>query len=364
MSVHRSEHRIGLDGIEEIRIFNPVGRLDVTGWAESEMFLDYTVTLPGDPESSEILIPRIETSENILIIQPAKGILGRKQNADSVDPEDSQKCIDWEDSSEGLSGFLKKIFSITGSSSKKLRAGVKVSMNIRVPRSISIRVKNYNGAIAVSDMDSSLHLKGLNGPISLDSVNGSIDAQTLNGPVMLVKSKPLDVSLRTLNGPIKCYLEALLGPAAIKTVNGPARVTLPYNAKADLSVKTLFGPIKIGSEFSSQHRTTRSVGAVLNSAEFPVTVKTTTGPISVGITDRSYESSLVDTRVQKEKESLSHPPNSKSCPDELETSATQKAEKSVVENKDHPGSLQAQIDRMLAAGKISADEAERLRKAI
>ena len=153
-----------------------------------------------------------------------------------------------------------------------------------------------------------------------------------------------------------------MGPAAIKTVNGPVRVTLPYNAKADLSVKTLFGPIKIGSEFSSQHRTTRSVGAVLNSAEFPVTIKTTTGPIMVGVTDLAQESA--ENVGHKDADPMPLNANSELCSDGSASLVEQKGEKSVFQNGSQSETLCAQIDRMLAAGKISADEAERLRKTI
>ncbi|MGB3976978.1 MAG: DUF4097 family beta strand repeat-containing protein [bacterium] len=364
MSVHRSEHRIGLEGIEEVSIFNPVGRIDVTGWGESELFLDYTVTLPGDPESSEILVPQVETSGKSLVIQPAKGILVKNQKNATTDLEDREFNFDFEDKDIGLSGFLKKIFSISGSSVWRLRSGTKVSMNIRVPRGVSIKVKNYNGAIMISSMESPVYVRGLNGPISLDSIDGPIDAQTLNGPAMLVKSKSPGVSLRTVNGPIKCYLEGLSGPVEVKTVNGPVRVMLPQNAKAGLSVKTLFGPIKIGGEFSSQNRTSRFVKAVLNSAEYPVTVKTTTGPITVGVTDGSAESDPADNAVAKEKEFVSRIFGSKPHSGESAMPVTQGNEDSLGESEDQPGSLHAQIDRMLAAGKISADEADRLRRAI
>lgn len=364
MSEHRSEHRIKLEGVESVHIFNPVGRIVITGWREPDLFLDYSVTLPGDPASSDILAPHIDMSGTVVNIQPPKELMQEKHR-DDINISFKQEFDDeMEDFGSGFSDFVGKIVTLAQHSGKKVLPGVKISMDIRLPRGMAVTVKNLNGVIVVSNMDASVRAKGLNGPISLSAIKGPVVAQAVNGPVTIEKSACPELMLKSVNGPVKCYLNALQGPVTLKTVNGPVRMTMPQNAEADLSVKTFHGAIKISSDFTTQNRTSRVVRATLNTARFPVSIKSTTGSVTVGMSDDSGESCSGKTLVQKKAEPFKMTQIRESRPDNPVAQKIPDEDKPAPGTATQPNPLDAQIDRMLLSGKITADEAERLRKAI
>jgi hypothetical protein len=364
MSEHRSEHRIKLEGVESVQIFNPVGRIVITGWGEPDLFLDYTVTLPGDPASSETLAPHIDISGAIMSIQPPKQLMEEKHR-DDINISFKQEFDDeMEDFGAGFSDFVGKIVTFAQRSGKKVMSGVKISMDIRLPRGMAVTVKNLNGVIAVSNMEASVRAKGLNGPISLSAIKGPVIAQAVNGPVTIEKSACPELLLKSVNGPVKCYLDALPGPVTLKTVNGPVRLMLPQNAEADLSVKTFHGAIKIGSDFTTQNRTSRVVRATLNAARFPVSIKSTTGSVTVGTSDDAGDGCPGKTPVRKKVEIYRATQTRDSRPDEPVIQEKPVEKNLAPGTGKQPDPLEAQIDRMLLNGTITADEAERLRRAI
>ncbi len=370
MSEYRSEHRKKLDGIESVIIFNPVGRIVITGWDEPDLFVDFTVTMPGDQLMSDAMVPEFSQSGKVLSVMPPKAAMSGSGSLDvSMDSENSTDEFS-EEFSSGISDFIGKIVSFAQSSGKKVRSGVKSAIDVRLPRNMPITVKNLNGVIAISNMHSAVTAKGLNGPVTLNAITGPVEAKTVNGPVTIEKSLCPELSLKSVNGPVKCYVTGVAGPISLKTVNGPVRMMIPRHSDIDLSAKTFHGAIKISSDFISQTRSSRVNKATLNAGDHPVSIKSTTGSITVITTDEPVQE-IVDSRRDKldaktgiARSTVKNSETGTTIKAHSDQSADTETKKAAEKTGSPENSLQSQIDRMLSSGKITADEAEKLRKAI
>jgi hypothetical protein len=370
MSEYRSEARKTLEGIESVAILNPVGRIELSGWDEPDLFIDYVITMPDDKVSSESVAPEFKTVGNVLNVMPPRGAMSGENDKDiTISVDDDMEDIS-DEFSGGFTDFIAKIVKFSHSSGKKVQSGIKIALDIRIPKTMPITVKNLSGVIAISNMSASVTAKGLNGPVSLNAITGPVMAKTVNGPVTIEKSYCPEVALKSVNGPVKCYLMGVTGPISLKTVNGPVRMMIPQYSDIDLTAKTLHGAIKISSDFVSQSRTSRQSKATLNKALHQVHIKSATGSITVITTDETKPEASGKQQAKPVRESgISHTGHKKSESDMVskmksEQTNGQKKDK-VAGGTDSPSnSLDSQIDRMLAAGKITADEADKLRNAI
>ena len=284
MAEYRSEHRTNLDGIRSISIFNPVGRILVTGWDEPDLLIDFAVTLTGDTGSTDNYQPRITRSDDHLTIRPPEFVMNGfdEKTVFSFDIDSEHPA---EDFSSGFSEFVESITQFAKKSFNGISSGLSTSMEIRLPRSMDLKIKNLNGVITVSGMNSSVRAKGLNGPISLNHISGNVTAQTINGPVSIETSTCPELTLKSVNGPVKCYLDAVTGPVCLKTVNGPVRMMVPQSADIALAAGTIHGAMKVSGDFVSSLRTSRKIRSSLNTGTHEVTIKTTTGAITVITSD-------------------------------------------------------------------------------
>ena len=103
-----------------------------------------------------------------------------------------------------------------------------VEYRITVPRWASLEeVKLINGGLSIV---------GVAGEVNATAVNGSIHAEQLAG----------EARLSTVNGELEAAFHSLGGTHAIflSSVNGPITLTLPPDARADLSARNLSGGIQ------------------------------------------------------------------------------------------------------------------------
>jgi hypothetical protein len=82
----------------------------------------------------------------------------------------------------------------------------------------------------------------VNGPVEIDGAAGAIRASTVNGKVDVRRAEG-DADLRTTNGRVEADFARLGRTLSAKTVNGGIVVTLPRDAGARLTARTVHGGI-------------------------------------------------------------------------------------------------------------------------
>lgn len=85
-------------------------------------------------------------------------------------------------------------------------------------------------------------IRTVNGPVEIDGVAGAIRASTVNGNVA-VRHGEGDADLHTTNGRVEADFARLGRTVSAKTVNGSIVLTLPRDAGARLTAKTVHGAV-------------------------------------------------------------------------------------------------------------------------
>ncbi|HPQ38999.1 MAG TPA: DUF4097 family beta strand repeat-containing protein [bacterium] len=341
MSEYRTEKRVELDGITSVFIFNPIGRIEIEGWDNPDLLLETTIVSESEKMTPESIEPTIiREGERLQIRSVDPGRVKREFKDMATDFE-----LEFEDFADGevlshIPDVVGKIVQFATDSAQKIQPGIQTALNIRLPAGIDVTVKNLNGVISVKNMTSRILVKAVNGPVMLRNITGQVNAKTVNGPLSLEKSAPEMVQLKSVNGPVKCYLDTVSGPVQLKSVNGPVRMTLPESADVNLTAKTMHGAVKISSAFKQTLRTSKKMCGTLKNGQFPTGIKTFSGPLTVVTSDMEPDSGTV-------QEPAASP---------LPLKKTESREPS-----DAPARM---IERMLADGKITEAEADKLRRAL
>jgi hypothetical protein len=210
----------------EIEIINSNGRIDVEGVDGStlEVRAERIARAATDAGARELL-PRIVIKEDV--------------KPDHVRLE-----------TERISGFM-------------IGAGVEVRYHVRAPKNASVHVTNTNGQVAASALTGTLFAHTTNGAVNAKSVAGPVDAQSTNGNVTV-------------------DLASLTGKVSVKTTNGGVALTVPKDAKADLSASCTNGGIDVsGLELNTTESSRRHIEGTLNGGGTTIDVRTTNGGIRV-----------------------------------------------------------------------------------
>jgi len=210
----------------EIEIVNTNGRIDVEGVEGStlEVRAERIARAATDAGARELL-PRIVIKEDV--------------KPDHVRLE-----------TERISGFM-------------IGAGIEVRYHVRAPKSASVHVTNTNGQVAAS---------ALSGTLFAHTTNGSINAKAIAGPV----------DAQTTNGNVTVDLVSVAGKVSVKTTNGGLVLTVPGDAKADLSASCTNGGIDVsGLKLDTTESSRRHIEGTLNGGGTAIELHTTNGGIHV-----------------------------------------------------------------------------------
>ncbi len=136
-----------------------------------------------------------------------------------------------------------------------------VRYHLRVPASVSVRVRNTNGKVRIDGVKGDVRAETTNGGVRGRGLVGAVEAHTTNGGV------ELDVTSLSPKG-----LRA-------ETVNGGVEVTVPENIRAELAANCVHGGInvsglKVDGETSRNH-----VEGTVNGGGPRITLETTNGGI-------------------------------------------------------------------------------------
>ena len=121
-----------------------------------------------------------------------------------------------------LSKFLRK------------KNDVAVSFTVLVPTGVHVDVMTVNGSISVF-ATAPVRARNVNGGIKVATSVGPVTAETVNGSV--------DARMTTLGGD---------GPVSAKTINGSARLYLPRDLDADVSLDTMNGSVSSDFPLTAQ----------------------------------------------------------------------------------------------------------------
>jgi len=126
----------------------------------------------------------------------------------------------------------------------------------------------------------SLDLETVNGRISTRGVNGETEVTTVNGPVDLETPGGSEVSLKTINGPVKAtFLQTFRG-ATLKTVNGSVRATLPPEASFACDLSQVNGDFEASFPLSiHSYPGNRRVSGEVNGGRHELRITTVNGDI-------------------------------------------------------------------------------------
>lgn len=111
---------------------------------------------------------------------------------------------------------------------------INARFDLTIPPGITAVLGTVNGDVRVRDLDGDLKLRTVNGTVDAAGVRRSIDAKSVNGDVVGVAS--------------------VVPPGAayeLETVNGAVRLTLPRDARFEVSASTMHG--SIASTFALPH---------------------------------------------------------------------------------------------------------------
>lgn len=141
---------------------------------------------------------------------------------------------------------------------------IRVRYAVRTPASIATTMKNQNGRITVS---------GMAGAVRATQGNGQVDATGILGPIQA----------SVINGAVGVELAAVGGDIGLATVNGPVRITIPVDARGDLSATVVNGRISTSGLTLEdlQEPSRRELSGRLNGGGPRITLETTNGPIVV-----------------------------------------------------------------------------------
>jgi DUF4097 and DUF4098 domain-containing protein YvlB len=98
--------------------------------------------------------------------------------------------------------------------------------DVTIPPGITAVLETVNGDVRVRDLDGDLDLQTVNGRVEARGVRRSLDAESVNG----------DVIAEAISAPRGAAFE-------LETVNGAVRLTLPKDARFDLTASTMHGSI-------------------------------------------------------------------------------------------------------------------------
>jgi hypothetical protein len=147
------------------------------------------------------------------------------------------------------------------------RGGHELRWTIKVPKGVNVDLRTVNGGV---------RLTGLHGEIRARSTNGGVTGKNLT-------ASSLDASVT--NGGMEIELASLpsTGTFDMKTVNGGVTLTLPGDARADVTARCTNGGISVsGLELQLEgEQSRRRVSGKLNGGGARVTVETTNGGVRV-----------------------------------------------------------------------------------
>jgi DUF4097 and DUF4098 domain-containing protein YvlB len=139
-----------------------------------------------------------------------------------------------------------------------------VNYFVKVPKGVSVRLTNSNGAVEVTGLQSSVWAETTNGGVTGRDLSGAVEAMTTNGGVHVEVSA------------------VAAGGIRLQTTNGGVALTLPSAAKADIQATCVNGGISVsGLTLDASEQSRRRLDAKLNGGGPRIELETTNGGVKI-----------------------------------------------------------------------------------
>lgn len=143
--------------------------------------------------------------------------------------------------------------------------GHELRWTIKVPKGVNVDLRTVNGGVRLSGLEGEIRARSTNGGVTGKSlVASALDASVTNGGV--------DIELASMPA---------TGSFDMRSVNGGVRLTLPGDARADVTARCTNGGISVnGLELELEgEQSRRRVAGKLNGGGARVTLQTTNGGV-------------------------------------------------------------------------------------
>lgn len=142
-------------------------------------------------------------------------------------------------------------------------ANFEVRYHVKAPRTAAMSATDSNGQVTITGVSGRVAARTTNGSVTLSGVAGPVEASSTNGRVA--------VEVASLSGDVK-----------LSTTNGAVTLTLPDDAKADLTANVTNGGISVdGLKLETTEQSRRRVVGKINGGGPPIELHTTNGGIRV-----------------------------------------------------------------------------------
>jgi hypothetical protein len=142
-------------------------------------------------------------------------------------------------------------------------ASFEVRYHVKAPKTAAIHATNSNGQVVIS---------GVVGPIVGRTTNGAVTAHDVSGPI----------EAGTTNGAVNVDVVSLTNPVKLSTTNGAVVLTIPDDARADLTATVTNGGISVtGVKLETTEQSRRRVEGKIKGGGQRIDLHTTNGGIRV-----------------------------------------------------------------------------------
>jgi hypothetical protein len=128
------------------------------------------------------------------------------------------------------------------------RGWVRHEVNLRLPRSISLRVSSVNGSVNVGQITGAIAVSSVNGSVEIAQAGTATELSSINGRTSIAVNGIGEGGLRvsSINGGVEIRLpEGTNADVEIRSVNGGINADIPINVLGEMKRGQLTG--KIGS---------------------------------------------------------------------------------------------------------------------
>lgn len=178
-----------------------------------------------------------------------------------------------------------------------------MSLKVHLPESFarSLEVKTVSGSIRAEHVSAPvMKYTSVSGAIRLDSLKAEdltakstsggvrtaastssrFDLQTTSGAVMLSDASG-EIYIKTVSGAAAAALNKVNGPVEITSVSGAVQLSVPENTDAKVSLSSTTGSLHSAHALQDRISEPRSLQGVLGSGDYSITLKTTSGAVSI-----------------------------------------------------------------------------------
>lgn len=148
---------------------------------------------------------------------------------------------------------------------------------------IQARIQTASGDVEARGCSGDISAQSVSGDVSLELGGGQVSVNTVSGDLELEAGSLDGLSAATTSGDISIDLEtAPGGEMRLASVSGDVELDIPGDSDVSVEAATASGDIECGLDLAEASRTSRRLTGKLGGGRVPVSIKTTSGDISIG----------------------------------------------------------------------------------